>query len=106
MPTQGNIRELIEVSQRELHEMIETEFGIIRCGAAANCNNRAKDYERQGYSGRMFFARTENMMKAEDSLLEAGQNNQNCIHNIHRVSNMQEEPGFVYIIKGKLLALG
>ena len=101
MASQGNIRETVEVSQGQLHKMIEKEKGVIRCGATANYNNRANGYEREGYSGVLYYARTKNMMKAEDNLLKTGSNSGSCIHNQQGQSNMQEKPGYVYVVKGK-----
>ncbi len=101
MVSRGYIRELVEVSQEKLFEMIETETHIIRAGASIDCPTRADGYQGDLYSGVMFYARTQNMKKAENKLLAAGKENGNCIHNIHMKSNVQEEPGFVYIIQGK-----
>jgi hypothetical protein len=101
MVSRGYIRELVEVSQEKLFEMIETETHIIRAGASIDCDKRANGYEGELYSGVMFYARTQNMMKAEDKLLAAGWKNGNCKHNLQEFSNAKEEPGFVYIIQGK-----
>jgi hypothetical protein len=101
MAARGNIRELVEVSQRDLLNMIEFETHIIRAGASVDCDKRAYGYQRERFSGTMFYARTQNMMKAEDKLLEAGRRNNNLIHNLQQFSNMPEARGFVYIIQGR-----
>jgi hypothetical protein len=106
MASLGNIRELIEVSQDELLQKIEFETHIIRAGASIDCDKRANSYEGELYSGVMFYARTQNMMKAEDKLLKAGWKNGNCKHNLQEFSNAQEGPGFVYIRGGQPTARG
>ena len=56
----------------------------------------ADQYEREGYSGVMYFFRTKNMMRAEDELLEYP-----GTHNVHEWSGAQPKPGYVYVIKGR-----
>jgi hypothetical protein len=101
MARRGYIREIVEVSQGELLDMISNGKSVVRAGASVDCNKRANGYEHDRYSGVMYAARTKNMMKAEDKLLEAGRRNNSCIHNQQQLSNMPESPGFVYAIKGK-----
>ena len=83
-------------TQGELHDIIE-ENGAIRCGATTDIERRRDEYEDEGYSGTMFYAETQNMMFAEDKLLEI----RVPLHNVHESSNAQEEEGFVYVIKGR-----
>ena len=45
----------------------------------------------------MFYAETQNMMFAEDKLLEIKVPR----HNVHEFSNAQEEEGYVYVIQGR-----
>ena len=84
------------IAQRDLQDIIE-EKGAIRCGATIDIERRRDEYEDEGYSGTMFYAETQNMMFAEDKLLEIRVPR----HNVQEVSNAQEEEGFVYVIKGR-----
>ncbi len=95
MSFRGNIREIIEVSQAELNEIAQ-ECGSIRVGATEDPYKRSKQYEKDGYSGVMYISKTNNMLFAEDKLLE-----HNTRHNIHKRSNVADEPGYVYVINGK-----
>ena len=91
----GYIREIQPCTQRELHR-IAAKNGSIRGGATISPDARANSYEHGGYSGKMYVAKTENMMTAEDKILKHG-----LRHNQHDRSNAQAVPGFIYIIKGK-----
>lgn len=91
----GNI-ELIKVKQVDLYEIADQNFSI-RCGATIDPSARAKQYERYGYSGTMYYSETQNMKKAENKLLE----NYTFLHNIYERSGVDSEPGYIYIIKGK-----
>ena len=84
------------IAQGDLHEIIQ-EYGAIRCGATIDIERRRDEYEEEGYSGTMFYAETQNMMFAEDKLLDIRVPR----HNVQEVSNAQEEGGFVYVIKGR-----
>lgn len=97
----GNIREIVQVSQKDLHDMIENETHVIRVGATTDVDQRASQYEREGYSGIMYFARTENMKRAEDKLLEIAMENDSGKWNVHEKSNVGEGDGYIYAIKGK-----
>jgi hypothetical protein len=92
----SGIREIIPCTQEELREIANDKFSV-RVGATVNPENRSNLYKHEGYAGTMYIAPTTNMMKAEDKLLEAGHG----VHNVHQVSNAQEAPGYVYVIKGK-----
>lgn len=92
----GNIRNLYEVSQKELKDIAEG-YGVIRAGATNDIKRRIGQYERDGYSGEVYFAKTTNMKYAENSLLH----NYYFRHNVHQSSNVSDEPGYVYVIKGK-----
>jgi hypothetical protein len=96
MAARSYIRKLVKVNQQKLHRLIETESGVIRWGSAVNCSIRAKQYERDGFSGIRFYARTKNMIKAEGSLLKVWKRNRNYIQNLQRLSNSKRKPGFVY----------
>jgi hypothetical protein len=69
MAARGNIRELVEVIQKDLLKKIEFETHIIRAGASVDCDRRADGYQRECFSGTMFYAKTQNMRAAEDKLL-------------------------------------
>lgn len=101
MSKKGNI--VIEmVSQKDLLNILKDyKNDIIRVGAAINPRNRSKQYERDGYSGKMFYAKTTNMKKAENTLLSNCDVNDACELNSHKKSNVVNKKGTVYIIKGK-----
>ena len=91
----GNL-EVVEATQAQLKEISE-ETHSIRAGSTIDPQQRAGEYERDGYSGTMYTARTENMNRAETQLLQ----NYDYTHNVHLSSNSPAEPGYVYVIKGK-----
>ena len=95
MSRNGKIREIIEVSQAELNEIAQ-QYNSIRVGATKDLDVRANQYEREGYSGIMYIAKTTNMQYAEDKLLE-----HDTRHNIHKTSNVDNGSGYVYVINGK-----
>jgi len=96
MSFRGTIREIIEVSQAELNDIAQ-EVGSIRVGATEHYpNKRANQYEDEGYSGVMYYSRSNNMQLAENKLLE-----NNTRHNKYRRSNAGDGPGYVYVIVGK-----
>ena len=95
MSFRGNIREIIEVTQAELNEIVQ-ENNSIRVGSTIDPERRANEYERDGYSGIMYIAKTTNMQYAEDKLLEY-----KPLHCIQSTSNAANEPGYVYVINGR-----
>jgi len=98
----GNIREIRKVFIRDLQYKIEFEKGVIRVGATERAiQQRAREYELEGYSGIMFYAETTNLNSAENALLQLASENKVGIHNVHRNSNVGNENGYVYIIQGK-----
>ena len=73
-------------------------------GATKDPDTRADFYQTPsggGYSGTMYYAKTDNMMKAENRLLDTALDTGGGRHNSHSVSNAKEAPGHVYVIKGK-----
>ena len=91
-----NCYSLEDETQEYLKEMIE-RGQIIRVGATTDPERRRKEYQREGYRGTMICAKTQNMKKAENKLLEACRT---CTANIQRSSNVvAEKPGYVYGIK-------
>ena len=98
----GNIREIYHVNNCQLEKIIVTE-SVIRVGATKRpIQERAQEYERDGFSGIMFYADTTNMKYAENRLLELAKRHENTArHNEHHYSNVGEENGYVYVIQGK-----
>ena len=92
----AGIREIAPVTQEKLKEIADGKF-IARVGSTTNPENRANNYQHEGYAGVMYVAPTTNMMKAEDKLLGSGYG----VHNVHEMSNAQETNGYIYAIKGK-----
>lgn len=86
---------IVYVTQEELFD-IAREYGSVRGGATVDPAARAYEYGYEGYIGTMYVARTQNMMKAEDRLLEA-----NFRHNIHELSNASESSGYIYVVSGQ-----
>ncbi len=66
----------------------------IRCGLTNDPQRRKNEYSRDGYNGTMYFARTNNMKRDEQKLL----NVKDWRDNIQKRSNGQEKSGYVYII--------
>ena len=98
MAFRGNIREIVEVSQADLNRIAQ-QNNSIRVGSTKNprtANSRANQYEREGYSGTMYMAKTTNRQYAEDRLLDY-----DTRHNVQKLSNSKTEDGYVYVINGK-----
>ena len=98
----GCIREIIETSQEDLHLLIQNERGVIRVGGTErDPNMRADEYERLGFSGIMFYAKSTNIRLAEDKSLNLAKQFGAAIHNQQEYSNLPLIDGFVYVIQGK-----
>jgi hypothetical protein len=82
-------------SQEYLIEKIK-QGKIDRVGATVDPDRRLGEYRREGYRGTMVFAKTENMKKAENRILEACKS---CTRNVHSASNATENAGYVYGIE-------
>ena len=95
MSFRGNIREIVYVTQAELNDIAQ-QNNSIRVGGTTNPDTRANQYERQGYSGIMYAAKTTNMQYAENRLLD-----HDTRHNVHSNSNVGNDSGYVYVINGK-----
>ena len=91
----GNIRKIVRTTQNKLAEIAKKDYSI-RVGSTTNPKNRAKQYEREGYSGTIYYAKTSTMKKSENELLKNDPR-----HNDHKRSNVGENPGYVYVVKGK-----
>ena len=86
-----------KVTLRELKEM-SRELDDERVGATVDPKRRAGEYTRKGYRGVMYYAETQNMKQAEGSLLASCQGAGACPANVQQKSNVQEKPGYVYVI--------
>ena len=101
MSYHGNMK-IVETNQTDLHRMIENETHVIRVGATdRDPKDRKGEYERQGYSGTMYVAPTQNMQKAENTLLQKAIENDAGKWNVQQRSNIGDYEGYVYIIQGK-----
>ena len=84
------------ILQRDLEEIIEWH-GSIRTGATTRIGARRGEYQNEGYTGTMYYAKTQNMMLAEDRLLAIRVPR----YNEHANSNAPEDKGYVYVINGQ-----
>ena len=84
------------MTQEELGEY-EQMPGAIYTGTTDDPGPRAREHERNGYSGKMYYARTSNMKLKEDKMLERGE----FPHNKQEKSGQDEGEGYIYIIVGK-----
>ena len=78
---------------------MRNEYGVIYAGSTKVPKERASQHERNGYSGTMYYAKTQNMRHAEKRLLDSKKGGYR--YNDHQTSHQEEEPGYVYLIKGK-----
>ena len=65
-----------------------------RVGATKDIERRQSEYEKKGYSGKMYYFKTENMHSAENKLLSECV----CPGNVQKESNAQASGGYVYVI--------
>ena len=83
---------LRQTSQEGIKEHIE-KGKIERVGVTTDVERRHNQYKRDGYTGIMLYAPTDNMKRAEDKFLRVCSD---CHRNIQRRSNASEESGYVY----------
>lgn len=89
------------VKIQDIEKKIIKENGIPRIGGTKrDIKFRAYEYERQGYTGTIFYANAEDIKRAENELLELASRYEDGYHNKHRRSNLASVAGFIYIIKG------
>ena len=69
-----------------------------RVGATTDIERRRSEYERSGYSGTMYYFKTENMEKAENILLNGCKASGACPGNVQKKSNAPASGGYVYVI--------
>ena len=89
--------ELKQVTQEQLKQFAQQRKPV-RVGATKDPHRRAGEYSREGYRGTMYYAPTQNMQRAEDSLLASCKAMHACAGNFQRSSNAKAEQGYVYII--------
>ena len=85
-----------DVSLSKLKEMARKKdrYNLIRTGATENPLRRIGQYAREeGYTGTMYRAKSDDMQKDEDYLLQC-----DFRDNRHKKSNMPNEKGYVYVI--------
>lgn len=96
MPKKGNLGRPKQVPLKRLQRMASGK-GAVRSGSTTDVQRRAREYESSGYSGEVYYSKTQNMKAAENKLLQAGPGR----HNVHKRSGARSTPGNAYIIKGK-----
>ena len=64
-------------------------------GRTNDVDRRRGEHERDGRTGKFYYAETQNMKKAENKLISMCKT---CPGNIQRSSNAPETSGFVYVI--------
>ena len=96
MPRKGNIGQPKQVSVKRLQKTASGK-GAVRSGSTTDIQRRAREYQSEGYSGEMFYSKTQNMKALENKLLEAGPGR----HNVQKTSGAKPKPGYAYTIKGK-----
>ena len=84
--------ELQKVSTQEELQGIAAQPGSIYVGSTEDVERRKGQHERDGFSGKLYYARTANMKKAEDKLLKDLYRGK---HNSHKRSNAEETDGCV-----------
>lgn len=88
-----------QIENVTLHKLFSMQHaaGMVRTGATTKPKERRNNYVYEDdYSGTMYVAPTNNMKKTEDELLK-----NNYPDNIHKTSNADEAPGYVYLIQKK-----
>ena len=95
MASRGHLK-TEKVSQKELHQ-ITGQKGSVYVGSSVDIQQRTGQHQREGYSGTVYYASTDNMMRAEDKLLQQNPGR----HNIQQQSNAEQGKGYVYGIKGR-----
>jgi hypothetical protein len=98
MPKKENELKRTKKTQKEI-EKDAKKNGSIRVGVTDDPKRRAREYEQEGYQGTMEIARTSNMRKAENRLLD-----RNYRHNQQKESNAPEKEGYIYLIRGRKLS--
>lgn len=79
----------------QLHQIAEKN-GSVYTGSTVDPWRRRSEHQYNGFGGTMYVARTDNMMRAEDQLLQHG-----LRHNQQLRANHDPCPGYVYVINGR-----
>ena len=69
-----------------------------RVGATKDIERRRGEYERNGYSGTMYYCKVLNMKSEENTLLNECKSSGVCPRNVQKTSNAQASEGYVYVI--------
>jgi hypothetical protein len=92
----------VKTSISKLNKMVP-DSDSSRVGGTKNFENRVKQYVSQGYAREnttMYYAKTTNVQKAEQKLLNTQFTKNTPHNNVHSKSNYtQSKEGFVYVIK-------
>ena len=91
----GKIRKIVRTTQIKLLKIVKKKNSV-RAGSTVIPKKRAKNYQDDGYSGIMYYAKTSNMKKSENKLLR-----HKPLHNKQKRSNVGQKRGFTYVINGK-----
>ena len=94
-PKKGSLGQPRKVPLKRL-QRIASGRGAVRSGSTVDIQRRAREYQSQGYSGKVYYSGTQNMKAAENKLLQAGPGR----HNVQKTSGAQPKPGTAYTIKG------
>ena len=80
------------------------EDGSFYVGATERdrCDDRVREHESKGFSGTFCYTDTQNMRLAEDKLLDKSP--YGYLYNDQKKSNVQEKPGYIYLINGWRMA--
>ena len=82
-----------QVTQKELKTIAKKKCSV-RAGSTNSIPERLDKYKKK-YEGTMYYSSTSNKEKAENTLF----NIKKFQDNVHKESNVDNEPGFVYIIE-------
>ena len=82
----------VKVTQKELFKLASKGDYT---GTTIDPARRQGEHKRDGHEGAMYYAKTQNMKKAENRLLKKCP----CPGNTQRTSNAPSRPGNVYLIK-------
>ena len=91
----GKLEKIGPLSHEKLFDLAKKHHNV-RVGSTIDVEQRAEQYEEDGYSGDMYYAKTDNIRRAEDKLLRF-----HGRHNVHKRSGVKERRGYIYVILGK-----
>jgi hypothetical protein len=86
--------------QDELRDILDEGRCVYVGATGRDPQQRANEHHRErGYVGRLWYARTQNMYRAENKLLDYAAENDIELDNLMASSGAQEEDGYVYVIE-------